>query len=353
MGVKTAQTIWEAKKLCPHLICLPPQFELYQQYSRQVRQIYQRFTDQVESFGPDECWLDVTHSTSLFGSGEQIADKLRDIVRQETGLTISVGVSFNKFFAKLGSDLKKPDATTVISRENFRTKIWALPADSLIFIGKKTYEKMNRLNIYTIRDLASADEKMLTQQFGILGAQYKHVANGEDESEVMHQDFLDKTKSIGNGMTAIRDLRTREEIEAMVHTLAEKVTYRMREAKLAGKTATLSLRDSDLRTSSHSLTYPVPTDNPQQLAHMCMQIFDSFWANIPLSIRSVRVSMSHLDNVDQTQQIDLFDYKKREKQKRLNSCLDKIRQKYGYYAVRRAKTIDRDFINYYEADEEE
>lgn len=352
MGVKTAQTIWEAKKLCPNLICLPPQFELYQKYSKQVREIYKRFTDLVESFGPDECWLDVTHSTHLFGTGQEIADKLRAIVKAETGLTISVGVSFNKFFAKLGSDLKKPDATTVISRENFRQKIWDLPANSLIFIGKKTYQKLNKLNIITIKDLAMADERMLTQQFGVLGAQYKRMANGEDDSAVAHQDYLDKTKSVGNGMTAIRDLTNREEIEAMVHQLAEKVTFRMREAKLVGKTATLALRDSNLHTVSHSLTDQRYTDDPQEFAKRCMQIFDSFWAGQILSIRSVRIAMSNLEFVDKAQQIDLFDYQKQEKMKRLNSSLDKIRQKYGFYAVRRAKTLDRDFINYFEVDEE-
>lgn len=352
MGVKTAQTIWEAKKLCPNLICLPPQFELYQKYSKQVREIYKRFTDLVESFGPDECWLDVTHSTHLFGTGQEIADKLRAIVKAETGLTISVGVSFNKFFAKLGSDLKKPDATTVISRENFRQKIWDMPANSLIFIGKKTYQKLNKLNIITIKDLAMADERMLTQQFGVLGAQYKRMANGEDDSAVAHQDYLDKTKSVGNGMTAIRDLTNREEIEAMVHQLAEKVTFRMREAKLVGKTATLALRDSNLHTVSHSLTDQRYTDDPQEFAKRCMQIFDSFWAGQILSIRSVRIAMSNLEFVDKAQQIDLFDYQKQEKMKRLNSSLDKIRQKYGFYAVRRAKTLDRDFINYFEVDEE-
>ena len=352
-GVKTAQTIWEAKKLCPNLICLPPQFALYQQYSQQVRDIYKRFTDRVESFGPDECWLDVTQSRRLFGTGEQIADTLRALVKQETGLTISVGVSFNKYFAKLGSDLKKPDATTVISRENFRQKIWGLPADSLIFIGKKTIQKLNRLNIYTIKDLALADERMLTQQFGVLGAQYKKMANGDDQTAVSHQDFLDKTKSVGNGMTAIRDLVNREEIEALVHTLAEKVTFRMRETKLVGKTATLSLRGSDLHTTSHSQTATKFTDDPIEFAQMCMQIFDKFWAKDNLSIRAVRVSMSNLDFVDNAQQIDLFDFSKREKDKRLNDSLDKIRQKYGFYAVRRAKTLDRDFINYFEVDEED
>ena len=352
-GVKTAQTIWEAKKLCPDLICLPPQFNLYQEYSRRVREIYLRFTDQVESFGPDECWLDVTHSLRLFGTGEQIADKLRALVREETGLTISVGVSFNKYFAKLGSDLKKPDATTVISRENFKQKIWGLPADALIFIGKKTFAKLNKLNIYTIGDLAQSNVAMLEQQFGILGPQYQRVAAGLDDSTVEHINRLDEVKSVGNGMTAIRDLRTREEVETMIHTLAEKVTFRLRDAGLMGRTATLSLRDSELHTTSHSMTMSTSIDDAVQFALACMQIFNKFWANTSLSIRSVRISISNLSPVEQSQQLNLFDAEKIEKKKRLNHSLDAIRKKYGYYALRRAKTLDRDFINYFEVDEED
>ena len=354
LGVKTAQTIWEAKKLCPNLICLPPQFELYQEYSKKVRAIYLRYTDLVESFGPDECWLDVTKSTHLFGSGEEIADTLRKVVKEETGLTISVGVSFNKFFAKLGSDLKKPDATTVISRENFKEKIWGLPADDLIFIGKKTYAKLNRLNIYTIGDLAKADEKILKQQFGILGPQYKLMANGEDTTPIAHQDFIDKTKSVGNGMTAIRDLTTREEIEAMIYTLAEKVAFRMREAGLVGRTAHLTLRNSDLSHDGHSYTQNYYTDDALEFAQMCIHIFNTEWKGIErFSVRSVRISMSNLGYKDKAQQIDFFNYNKLEKERKLNESLDKIRQKYGFYAVRRAKTLNRDFINYFETDEEE
>ncbi len=354
-GIKTAQTIWEAKKLCPNLICLPPQFELYQKYSKQVREIYMRFTDKVESFGPDECWLDVTHSQKLFGDGKTIADKLRKIVKTETGgLTISVGVSFNKYFAKLGSDLKKPDATTVISRENFKEKIFGLPADNLIFIGKRTFQKLNKLNIFTIGDLANADERTLAYHFGILGPQYKRIASGQDVTEIAHQDFLDETKSVGNGMTAIRNLVSREEVEIMVLTLAEKVTYRMRQLGLKGRTARLSIRNSDLTHSSHSITSTKAIDNANDFAKMCMNIFDTYWKNsAPYSIRSVRVSLSNLEKTNKSTQINLFDYQKDEKLRKLNESLDKIRDKYGYYSVRRAKTIKRDFINYYEADEEE
>ena len=353
LGIKTGQTIWEAKRLCPNLICLPPNHDLYQKYSFTVREIYKRYTDLVESFGPDECWLDVTNSQLLFGNGEKIANTLREVVKRETGLTISVGVSFSKYFAKLGSDLKKPDATTVISKANYKTLVWPLPANSLIFIGKHTIEKLNKLNIFTIGDLANADEDMLSSHFGVLGPKYKLMANGMDNEPVNNENNLGKTKSVGNGMTLVRDLTTKDEIETTVLTLAEKVAYRMRGEELFGKTVTLSLRDETLAFKSHSLTFSPPTNNAYTITQKCMQIFDSFWKNSKLKIRSVRVAVSNLTQSGSETQLDMFDSKKQEKNKKLDESLDKIRAKYGYYAVRRAKTLDKDYINYFEADEEE
>ncbi len=352
MGIKTGHTIWEAKRICPTLICLPPNHDLYQKYSLTVREIYKRFTDRVESFGPDECWLDVTNSQLLFGDGEKIANTLREIVKKETGLTISVGVSFSKYFAKLGSDLKKPDATTVISKENFRSKIWNLPADSLIFVGKKTIDKLNKLNIFSIGDLAKADEKMLTDHFGVLGKKYKQIANGTDNEPVQTEENLGKTKSVGNGTTTIRDLTNRDEIETTVLTLAEKVAYRMRQHNLVGRTATLSLRDETLKFTSHSLTFSPSTSNANFITTKCMEIFDKFWNNTKLSIRSVRIAISNLNQAGDNIQIDMFNTKKLDKVKKLDESLDKIREKYGYYAVRPAKTLSKDFIDYFEADEE-
>jgi len=352
MGIKTGQTIWEAKKICPNLICLPPNHDLYQQYSETVREIYKRYTDLVESFGPDECWLDVTESQLLFGSGEKIANTLREVVKKETGLTISVGVSFSKYFAKLGSDLKKPDATTVISKENFRSTIWKLPADSLIFVGRRTIEKLNKLNIFSIGDLALADEKLLTDHFGVLGKKYKQMANGTDDEPVHEVSHLGKTKSVGNGMTTIRDLKTRDEVETTVLTLAEKVAYRMRQNNLFGKTANLSLRDESLKFTSHSLSFTPPTNNANFITKKCMEIFDTFWKNTKLSIRSVRIALSNLTTSGSEMQLDMFNTTKLDKAQKLDESLDKIREKYGYYAVRRAKTLDKEFIDYFEPDED-
>jgi len=352
MGIKTGQVIWEAKQLCPNLICLPPQMSKYQEFSQQVIEIYKRFTDKIESFGPDECWLDVTHSQLLFGNGEQIANKIRETVKKEIGLTLSVGVSFNKYFAKLGSDMRKPDATTVISRQNFKELIWHMPADSLIFIGKRTYQKLQKLNVHTIQDLALIDSELLTKHFGIIGKKMSIIARGEDDSAIADINELHTVKSVGNGFTTIRDLHKRDEIYTAVLLLAEKVAYRMRKINVMGRTINLGLKNSDLHWDGHSMTITSPTNTALEIAQYAMQIFDKFWSNTTLNIRSIRVSVSQITTSTSTTQTNFFDDTKMRKIKNLNSTLDKIRDKHGYYAVRPAKTIDSDFINYYESSKE-
>lgn len=353
-GVKTGDTVWQAQQKCPNIICLPPQFKKYKEFSKQVIEIYSRFTDKIESFGPDECWLDVTHSTKLFGTGKQIADKLREIVYKETGLTISVGVSFNKYFAKLGSDLKKPNATTEITPENFKQLIYPLPADNLIFIGKKTYKKLNKLNIFSIGDLANASPQLLKQHFGIIGPRMQAVASGQDNSEIIDLKHNSEQKSVGNGLTALRNLTKREEILSTVLVLAEKIAYRMRELGVCGKTVHLSLKDSNLYTTGHSLTKNISTNSPQEIAKHAMEIFDTFWGEQTICIRAVRVAVSNLHSTTQkAQQILLFEDKNHEKLKKFNNACDKIRKKYGYYSIRNANTIDKDFINYFETEKEQ
>lgn len=351
-GIKTGQVIWEAKLLCPNLICLPPQMTKYQEFSRQVIEIYKRFTDKIESFGPDECWLDVTHSQKLFGNGEQIANTIRETVKKEIGLTLSVGVSFNKYFAKLGSDMRKPDATTVISRENYKNLIYNMPANSLIFIGKRTYQKLQKLNIHTINDLAQADPNLLTNHFGIIGKKMSIIARGEEDSEIADISDIHTVKSVGNGFTTIRDLHSRDEIYTAVLLLAEKVAYRMRKINVMGRTINLGLKTNELHWNSHSMTILNPTNTALEIANFAMQIFDKFWSNIALNIRSIRVSVSQITTTTTTTQTSLFEDPKMQKLKKLNTTLDKIRDKHGYYAVRPAKTINSDFINYFDTSKE-
>ena len=226
-GVKTAEAIWEAKSKCPDLIILPPIYDKYEEFSKKAQEIYLRYTDKLEPFGIDECWLDVTGSTLLFGSGEDIANKIREEIKAELGITVSVGVSFNKVFAKLGSDMKKPDGITVISPENFRDKVWPLPVGDLLFVGGKTVQKLNSSGIFTIGDIANCEEDMLVRLFGKNGADLRRSALGEDNSPVKDIKDTQKPKSIGRSVTLSHDFTTTDEVWQTFITLAEDISSRI------------------------------------------------------------------------------------------------------------------------------
>ena len=216
-NIQTAETIWQAKKKCPDLVIVRPHHDLYYKYSKQVMDIYKRYTDYVESFGPDEAWLDVTGSKRLFGDGVKIANELRRIVREETGLTISVGVSFCKVFAKLGSDYKKPDATTVFSKSNWKQFIYPLSVRDLLFVGKKTGDELERLGVKTIGQLAKYDEHILVRHFGKAGNMLYRYANGLDSEPVKSIYEKEKVKSVGNGMTFRQDLVGEDDKAVYMH----------------------------------------------------------------------------------------------------------------------------------------
>ena len=205
-GVKTGMVNWEARQCCPNLIMVKPQYEQYLKYSELARNIYQRYTDQVEPYGMDECWLDVTASRGVCGTGMEIAEKIRQTVKEELGLTVSIGVSFNKIFAKLGSDMKKPDAITEIRKDEFKEKIWPLPASDLLFVGKATTAKLAQYGITTIGGIANADPMMLKRLLGVNGLGLWRSASGLDDTPVMHRDFVSPMKSIGHGITCTADL---------------------------------------------------------------------------------------------------------------------------------------------------
>ena len=242
-GVKTAETIWKAKQKCPGLILLPPHHRLYAEYSKKINAVYGEYTDLVEPFGIDESWLDVTNSLHLFGGDARaLADTLRGRIKREFGLTISVGVSFNKVFAKLGSDYKKPDAVTEFTRENFEELVWPLPAADLLFVGKSPQEALRKYGIYTIGDAAKADRKLLKRLFGKAGEQLSMYANGEDRSPVRRVNEHEEFKSSGNSTTAVHDLKDDGEIRAELYMLSESVAQRLREKGLCGYNVQLSVR---------------------------------------------------------------------------------------------------------------
>ncbi len=331
-GVKTGDVIWEAKRKCPGLIIRPVRFGVYEEQSRAVREIYGRFTDLVEPFGIDECWLDVTHSKT-FGTGEEIAEKIRRTVKEERGLTVSVGVSFNKVFAKLASDLKKPDAVTVVSRENYREKIWPLPVSQLLFVGKASTQKLKDLGITTIGQLAAADRKMLSSLLGKWGETLSVYARGEDDAPVRGENDRETLKSVGNSITHYEDITDRGEIKRLLYVLSESVAARMRDAGL-GKADTVHLWVRDCDMGNHTCQKKVrPTALCGDIAEAAYALFcEKYRAGKP--VRGLGVTASGFDlGVEQlTFEALTGDYDKRA---RAEEAVAKIREKHGYSKLQR------------------
>ena len=341
-GVATGDTIWQARQKCPELICTAPHHEDYAKYSKKVREIYLRFTDRVEPFGLDECWLDVTNSTTLFGSGKEIADRLRKIVKEELGLTISVGVSFCKMFAKLGSDLKKPDATTEITKENFKDIVWKQPASSLMFVGRHRTEVLKKLNIHTCKELAMADEKVLTHYFGLGGKEIIDIANGKDFSQVAYAGDNTAIKSIGNGTTAIHDITTLDDFKKVAYYLCDCISTRMRKKNLCCHTINIAIKDTQLKWVSFSKTTQTAICHADQIFDTVNKLFAKNW-QLSTPIRAIRIACSNLlSNKDYTQ-LDMFTslniYKKKDNEE---ESIDKIREKYGTSCIKKALILNTD-----------
>lgn len=340
-GVKTAEAIWEAKRKCSELVTLPPDYKKYHEYSLKARGIYARYTDLIEPFGIDECWLDVTGSTLLFGSGEQIADKIRRDVKQELGITISVGVSFNKVFAKLGSDMKKPDAITVISRENFKQKVWPLPVGDLLFVGKKTAEKLNQNGIFTVGDVTKCDDDMLNRLLGKAGAQLKCYALGEDKSLVMPPSEDDMPKSIGRTVTPPNDICTPDDVWKIYINIAEEISEILHNKGLYAATIQVHTRDSNLKTKEYSHTLTNPLNTSILLAREAMKIFKKNY-NWDLPLRSVGFRVTNLKGEDAAFQTDLFgEQDDDQKQEIIENSILSVRKKFGTDSLRRGRSCEK------------
>jgi len=338
-SVKTGDTVIEAKRKCPSITFVKTSFADYEIYSKKVFAIYERFTDMVEPFGSDECWLDCTNSTALFGNGEQIANILRQTIKKEIGLTISVGVSFNKIFAKLGSDLKKPDATTVITRENFKSKIWKLPASSMLMVGRKTGEKLSKLGINTIGDLAQTDEDFLKSVFGINGVKMRQAAAGENTDEVRKSYIPHQNKSFGHGMTTLKDLTTIKDAETVIGYLAERIALRLSKAGVRGYGISLSIRFSDLTHKSKHTKLSTAIFSSMEITSNSMILLKDIWDLKPL--RSLTVSIF---DITQQEQLSMFDNESHIKNEKLELALEHIRQKYGRDKIKIANLIETEYI---------
>ena len=344
MGVKTGEPIWQARQKCPDLVCVLPHFEYYTHYSKRVREIYERVTDRVEGFGLDECWLDVTHS-GIFGTPYEIAENLRETVKRETGLTISVGVSFTKTFAKLGSDLKKPDAVTVISRENYQDVVWKLPVAEMLNIGRHTEEKLHAMGIYTLGDLANGSLFALKKRFGVVGEKLYRAARGEDEDPVRETGTEREIKSVGHGTTTLRDVKTYAEADKVIFFLSDMVATRLRRYGLQGEVVALDVRRCDLTHESkqHKVRATNVADDVYRVA---TRLLRQMWKESPLDLplRSLTVSVAGLSEVGCGYQTSLFDVAD-EKDKNLEYSVDQIRKKFGYNAITRASLLDNDLVS--------
>lgn len=335
-GIKTAETIWQAKRKCPQLVLTATRFHEYRRFSNQINEIYRRFTDLVEPFSIDESWLDVTGSRTLFGDGKTIADTLRAQIRQETGLTVSIGVSFNKIFAKLGSDYKKPDATTVISRRNYRDIVFPLPVDALIFCGKKTASALNGMGIHTIGTLAAANRDSLTLRLGKAGAQLYDYANGLDSSPVRDYRDIREVKSVGNSITFRRDLADARDITNGISALADSVASRMRRLGVKCWVVQIGVRDPGLKTITRQKTLAAPTHLAKELAATAQELLSSCWkAGAPIRLLSIS-GTGLVPNDAPGGQLCLFmedGALRLARQEKLETAMDSIRERFGGAAV--------------------
>lgn len=331
-GVKTAETIYQARRKCPDLLLVPPHHDRYMEISRSVKDLFAQYTDQVESFGADEAWLDVTGSLHYFKSTPaQLANVIRERVKKEIGVTVSVGVSYNKVFAKLASDLKKPDATTLISRDNYRRRVWPLPADTLLFVGHHAADHLRRYGIRTIGDIALSSPAFLEKTMGKGGEGLWACANGLENSPVRRIGEHDPAKSIGNGMTFRRDLVGWEELKAGLIALSDEVAARLRQDGLRCKTVQVTVRNPQMKVITRQCPLGTPTRLQKELVDACMCLLRTHWRE-QLPVRALTVTAQHLILEENTQE-QLFwgnnSAMQRQRLENMEKAMQRLRGKYG------------------------
>ena len=331
MGVKTGSANWQAKQACPGLICVPPHYDLYLKYSRTVRRIYADYTDTIEPFGMDENWLSIPYGGGdVEGFGLTLANEIRQRVREETGLTVSIGVSFSKIFAKLGSDMKKPDAVTTISKEHYREKVWPLPVSELLYVGRATTRRLVNMNIHTIGDLANCDPELLRRWLGVNGIMLWRFANGEDHSPVMPKGYVSPIKSVGHGTTCVTDLDSEYAVWRVLYELAQDVQHRLRKHELAAQGVQITVKDNDLDYRQFQVPLPFPTQSPLDLASAGFDLFRQryMWHK---PVRALTIRGINLIPINQPLQLDIFnDAERREKRRALDNAVDDLRSRFGY-----------------------
>ena len=348
-GIKTAETVYSAKRKCPDLVIAKPHYSAYSDFSKRVNSIYSEYTDLVEPFGIDESWLDITASLRFFGGKEKIAEEIRRRVKEEIGITVSIGVSFNKVFAKLGSDYKKPDAITYITEQNYKEIVYPLPVSDLLFVGKKTDEQMRILGIRTIGDLASFDRAILVAKLGKMGDSLYLYARGLDSSPVCQH--TDEAKSISNGFTFKRDITNREECILGIEYLCEEIGLKLRQNNQVCSGVSLTVKDEFLHSIQRQKQLSRPTDIAKELSKCAYELLADNWTDgrpiRMLTVSAIGLCRSYSIN----EQIGLFDNvddQARVKEKKKEETVDKIRQKFGSNSILRGAVINSDIGIYKE-----
>ena len=340
--IQTAEPIWKAKQKCPELVIVQPNYSEYVKYSRAVNEIYLGYTDLVERFGIDESWLDVTGSRRLFGDGKTIAEEIRNKIKNELGITVSIGVSFNKIFAKLGSDYKKPDAVTLIPRDGFERIVYPLPVSDLLFVGKRACDALFKMNIRTIGDLANADEGFVTKKLGKNGSVLIRYARGEDNEPVKPFGYEEEIKSVGRGRTFTRDLVGLSDIKKGVYVLSDEISMQLRKKGIKCTTVQVHIKDTQLKTISRQMTLEKPTFLMRDISEAAIRLIVQNW-DMEKPIRQITVTGTNITGMDSGIQLSLFDSAQEgEKHEKLEDAIENIRKKFGTDSVMPASIIKND-----------
>lgn len=332
-GVMTGEAIWQAKRKCPDLIVVEPHFDIYMKYSRLAKDIYRRFTDRIEPMGLDEAWCDITGSMLLFGGVENITDAIRNAFKQELGITVSIGVSFNKIFAKLGSDLAGCDEVMTITEENYKDVVWPLPASSIMGVGRGTAKKLHDYALNTIGDVAKASPQWMKMVFGVHGTDIWRYANGLDNSPVALDGYEREIKSVGHGITCKADLVNDEEVWKVFLALSQDISKRLKDEKLSATAVQIAIRDNELLNMQCQGEMRFPTQSAFELAEKALELFRKNY-NWRTDVRALTVRAINLQNEDTPIQLDLDgEYKKSEKQKKIDDTVMGLRERFGNDAV--------------------
>ena len=339
-GIKTAEAIWQAQAKCPELVLVDAHHEKYEFYSKKLREMYSEYTDRVEPFGLDECWLDMTGIVCDYAEAEEAALEIRNRVKDEFKLTCSVGISFNKVFAKLGSDYKKPDATTVFSDTDWKEKIWPMPVEDLLFVGKHTAGKLSKINVKTIGDLAGTDSEYIARYLGKAGMALWEYANGLDDSPVAVTGFKRIPKSIGNSTTTAEDMTSDRQIERTLHMLSESVAQRLRKHSLKGTVVQITVRDRDLAIYEKQRILYRPVDDAKPIYEAARDLFrESYDWN--KGVRSIGVRCTKLVGSESGEQMSIFrEIQAGQRDDKLNKAIDDINRRYGTGVIKSAAESD-------------